>query len=371
MFSCNFHARDFGVSHCRDSLYSMEVQYPLFLTPLLALLCTIVMQWFVVRYFPTLHLLDFPDRYGLQRKRLPYPAGIVAPIIFIALFPLLQNSTTQSLGLLVAIVLLGLVSFIDDRYPLPPLLRLSIQGLCAGIIVTTGSCVGGRICSITNPLYGFVGSEIIDIQKTVPLLTIFLSMLWIMITTNALNWFDGIPGQTTAIATTACITIGLLSLSERVNQPALAAIAFTVAMIAFGCFLFDFPPPRVVLGDSGSMFFGLILGTLTIYAGGKIATAFLVLGVPIIDLFFVITKRLLEKRSPFKGSMHGEHLHHRLLAKGWNPKQIILLTVSIGTVFGVSALFLNTAEKFGVALFLMLCMAGLWKYSKPEPHQAS
>ncbi len=112
------------------------------------------------------------------------------------------------------------------------------------------------------------------------------------------------------------------------------------------------------------MFFGLMLGILTVYAGGKIATAFLVLGVPIIDLLFVIVKRMSERRSPFKGSMHGEHLHHRLLAKGWGPRQIIALTACLGTVFGSIALFLDTKEKIIAGLLLLIIMGGLWRYSK-------
>ena len=70
------------------------------------------------------------------------------------------------------------------------------------------------------------------------------------------------------------------------------------------------------MGDTGAMFFGLMLGVLTIYTGGKVATAFLVLGVPLIDSVIVGFRRISRGRSPFKGNMQNEHLHHRLLKKG-------------------------------------------------------
>lgn len=337
---------------------------PLFITPLLAFVLTVVLHLGALRYFPRWNFLDFPHRYGLTRKAIPYPTGIIAPILCISIFPFIQAINQHSIGLMVAVLVVGCISFVDDRHPLPSFFRLGVQAVASLGIVMAGNCIGGRICSITNPLESIVGESIIDLYGMAPILVIVITVIWIMLTMNALNWFDGIPGQTTALSTIGFLTIGLLSISDRVAQPELAMMAFTLAGLAFGCFLFDMPPPRVVLGDSGSMFFGLMLGTLTIYAGGKIATAFLVLGVPIIDLLFVILKRLLEKRSPFKGSMNGEHLHHRLLAKGWTPRQIILLTTGIGTLFGSTALFLDTKEKFVAAILLFLIMGGLWVYSK-------
>lgn len=333
--------------------------------PLSAFVLTVLLCTGVMTLFPRWNLLDFPDRYGLKRRRLPYPGGIVAPVAFILIFSLLQEKNLQYASVIAAVTLLAVVSFADDRRRLSPLLRLGIQTISALIVVFAGNCTGGQICSVTNPLEGFLGGPIIDLNGMSTLLPIIIAAFWLLLTTNALNWFDGIPGQTTALSTIGFLTIGMLSISERVDQPELASVAFVLAGISFACLLFDFPPPRFVLGDSGSMFFGMMLGILTIYAGGKVATAFLVLGVPIIDLLFVTLKRITEKRSPFKGSMNGEHLHHRLLAKGWAPRQIILLTAGIGTLFGATALFLDTAEKLIAAVILFGVMGILWRYSKP------
>jgi UDP-GlcNAc:undecaprenyl-phosphate GlcNAc-1-phosphate transferase len=183
---------------------------------------------------------------------------------------------------------------------------------------------------------------------------------------NALNWFDGIPGQVSTLSTIGFLTIGFLSLSSRVEQPDLALLAFILAGISLGGLLFDFPLPRILMGDTGSMFFGLMLGVLTIYAGGKVATAFLVLGVPLTDSFLVILQRILKGTSPLRGSLAGEHLHHRLLAKGWDERQVILLTALLGAAFGVTALFLDTLGKFIAALLLFLLMLVLSLYARPR-----
>lgn len=338
---------------------------PLITTPLLACALTCALHVGALQLFPRIGLLDFPERYHLKRAPLPYPTGILAVIAFFVIFPLLGAINQRSLGMLAAATIIAVSSFIDDRWRLPAPLRLGIQLVAAAIVFAAGDCIGGRVCSVTNPFEGVVGGPIIELNGAIPVVSAAVTMFWLLLTTNALNWFDGIPGQTTTLSSIGFATIGFLSLSDRVNQPEVAMIAFVLAAIALGSLFFDFPQPLVVLGDSGSMFFGVMLGILTIISGGKVATAFLVLGVPILDLFFVVAKRIAEKHSPMKGSLHGEHLHHRLLAKGWSPRLIILITASIGTLFGATALFLDTQGKFIAAFVLFFVMLGLWKYSSP------
>ena len=349
----------------------MEIDHsPLVTTPLLVFFVTVILHVAALRLFPRFGLLDFPQRYGLTRKRLPYPTGILAVIVFLCTLPFVRAIGMQEAGLMAGIILLGISSFIDDRYRLSPYVRLLVQILAAFLIFATGT----RIYTLTNPLSTFMDSDLIkldtiDIQTSffgpLPLLSGMFTIVWLLLTINALNWFDGIPGQVNVISVLGFLTIGLLSLSSRVNQPELAILCFILCAIAAACLLFDFPPPRVVTGDSGAMFFGLMLGALTIYAGGKVATAFLVLGVPLIDSVIVVIRRLMAGTSPLKGSMSGEHLHHRLLARGWSPRSVIALTALLGSLFGITALFLNTFEKFVAALFLLLIMIGLsWATEK-------
>lgn len=345
---------------------------PLSTGPLLVFALCILLHMLAVRIFPRLGLLDFPERYGLVRRRLPYPTGIIAVIVFLLTFIILNRHdfSQQDAGLCIGIVLLGISCFIDDRRQLSPKVRLVLQLIVAFLIFATGS----RIYTITNPLATFMPDAFLKLDTwdivtppfgPLPVWSGVFTVVWLLLTINALNWFDGIPGQVSLLSVIGFFTIGFLSLSSRVDQPELALLAFILGAIAGACFLFDLPPPRVVLGDSGSMFFGLMLGTLTIFAGGKVATAFLVLGVPLIDSFFVTVRRIRNGRSPFRGSQSGEHLHHRLLAKGWSPKQVIILTASIGLLFGATALFLSSFEKVIAAFILFIVMFTLSWYGAP------
>ncbi len=362
-----------GTVHIRRPVFRYHARVtdsPLVSLPLLAFALTAMLHLLAMRLFPRWGLLDFPERYGLTRGRLPYPTGIIGLGVFLLMFVFIQPFSVQAGGVIAAVVLLGATSFIDDRAPLPPLARLLVQASAALLVFATGDCTGSRVCSVTNPLEGIIGGPIIELNGALPILSLLITVFWLMLTTNALNWFDGIPGQVSALSTIGFLTIGVLALSARVDQPLLALLAFAVAGISLAGFLFELPPPLAIPGDTGAMLFGFLLGVLTIFAGGKVATAFLVLGVPIIDLLFVMIRRIRNGRSPLHGSMAGEHLHHRLLAKGWNPLSIIGLTAAIGTGFGVTALFLDTREKFLAGLMLLLLMLLLSLYADRPAKQA-
>lgn len=316
--------------------------------------------------FPRWGVLDKPEKYNLSRAPLPYPTGIVSVIVFVIVFAIARGELSlQDKGLITATIILALITFIDDVRGLPSWLRLLIQ-IVIGFVLFA---VGTKIYTITNPLGGIIKLDTTEIQSSdlMPPLLVWsgvFTIVWIVLTTNAFNWFDGIPGQVSILSIIGALTLGFLAISDRVNQPEIALIAFILAGVAAGSALFDFPPNKVVMGDTGAMFFGLMLGTLSIYAGGKVATALLVLGVPLMDAVLVTLRRIAKKQSPFGGNL--DHLHHRLLRKGWSEKQVIALTVALGSAFGITALFLSTFEKFVAIVVLGAVMLWLTWYSRSE-----
>jgi len=320
--------------------------------PASAFLVTILGFLVALKLFPILGLTDFPERYGLTRSRLSYPAGIVSVIVFLLFFVSSQPWGAKEIGVVIAVVLLVSLSFVDDRSPLPSSLRLLVHVLAALIVFVAGA----RIYSITNPMGGILKLDEIVVTLgsygSYPLWSAVFTIFWLLLTTNAMNWFDGIPGQVHVIATIGFVMIGFLAF-YRNGQTDVALIAFILAGISGAGLFFDFPPARLLIGDSGAMFFGFMLGLLGIYQGGKVATAFLAVGLPLLDAGFVILRRLIGGRSPFKGGR--DHLHHLLLDRGWSPKQVIALTACIGTAFGVAALFLDTETK-ALALVLLVCI---------------
>lgn len=204
--------------------------------------------------------------------------------------------------------------------------------------------VGIRILYITNPLTG--GIINLDVGLGV-LFSAILVVVWVVTVINAINWVDGIDGLSGGITLIASAVILILSLRPEVNQPPIAILS-AILFGTIGAFLvFNFNPSRILAGTSGSMFMGFSLAVLAIFSGTKIATALLVLTIPIIDSFWVIGERIKKRVSIFKPDRN--HLHYKLMELGWSQKKIAFSYW--GITFVIAAIALNTrAIGKGIAL---------------------
>jgi UDP-GlcNAc:undecaprenyl-phosphate GlcNAc-1-phosphate transferase len=125
----------------------------------------------------------------------------------------------------------------------------------------------------------------------------------------------------------------------------------------------------MLMGDSGSMFLGFMLAVLSIFSGGKIATAFLILGFPLLDFFWVILQRVIRGQSPFKGKDR-LHLHDKLMDMGIPLRWILFLIYVLCAVFGFSALFLGSMGKFAavtiMAVIMIVMVLVTWQGERSE-----
>ncbi len=325
-----------------------------------ACILTLLSILIALKVFPKIGLVDKPKKYGLKRKPIPYPGGIILYFVFAALALIFFEPTTKLIGLLLGGGLLVGVSFIDDRIELPAWLRLFVQ-IIVGVIMVA---VGVGIETITNPFGGYLWLNTViltinwgDTVFNLMLLSAIFTVIWIVLIVNTMNWLDGIPGLVSGITVLSSLTLFFLSISEIVNQPEVAMLAIIVSGIAFVFWIFDFYPPKIILGDSGSMFFGFLLAVIAIFSGGKIATAFLILGFAIIDVLYVVVSRLIKKQAPWKGGEWDKyrkavHLHHRMLKFGLSERQVLVAIYILSAIFGVSALFLGTKGKFWAIIIL-------------------
>lgn len=318
--------------------------------------------------FPKIGLMDRPHHYGLLRPAVPYPGGAMLFVSFLLLSLLFLPLDRQVLSVLVGGTLLAVTSFFDDRLGLPPWLRLVVQFL-AGISLVIG---GIGIASITNPLGGALVLDQWEIVLNSGfVITVFadvLTVIWVMVMVNAFNWVDGVPGMADSVAAVAAAI--LLVLSTRpdfhfMDQSLAIALSSIVLGMSAAHLIFDFPPPRMLLGDTGSMLLGFLLAVIAIISGGKIATMLLVLGFPILDFVWVIGRRLWKGKSPFKGDLW--HFHHRLQKAGFKDSVIVIFFAVTAALFGGLALSLHTEGKvfaFGGILGLMLLLATLLYYRR-------
>ena len=190
------------------------------------------------------------------------------------------------------------------------------------------------------------------------------SVFWIVGMINSINFIDGLDGLSSGIGLIAALTLGLISLtpaSGPFGQPLVAAMCFTLAGALAGFLRWNFHPASVFAGTAGTMVIGYVLAALSVLGTAKVAIALLVLGVPIIDAFWIIVRRLVNRKLPF--SPDRGHIHHRLLDLGLSHMATVLLIYVIcaglallsfvlsGT--GQLYAFLGLVVVFGLGLFVL------------------
>lgn len=258
---------------------------------------------------------------------------------------------------LAAIIIGGAVLIIggalDDKYDLPAYVQIIFPLLAA--IIAVGS--GIHISYITNPLGGAI---VLDQYKlgTFPIFGSAVVLLWILGMTYTTKFLDGMDGLVSGIAGIAGLVIFGLSLAPAVHQTTTAFVSLVFAAVCFGFLPFNFSPAKIFLGEGGSTFTGFMIGVLAVISGGKIATALLVLGIPILDAVWVIVRRLVARASPFVGDK--QHLHFRLLDIGLSQRQAVLFLYFLAAVFGGVAVFLQSLGKLialGVLFSVMVVVA--------------
>ena len=235
-----------------------------------------------------------------------------------------------------AILIIG--GALDDKYDLPAYVQVIFPLLAALIVVGSGV----HISYITNPLGGAL---VLDRYKlgTFPILGSVVVLVWILGMTYTTKFLDGMDGLVSGISGIAGLVIFGLSLAPAVQQTTTAFVSLTFAAVCFGFLPFNFHPAKIFLGEGGSTFTGFMIGVLAVISGGKIATALLVLGIPILDAAWVIARRLVSRASPFVGDK--QHLHFRLLDIGLSQRQAVLFLYFLAAVFGGIAVFLQSRGK--------------------------
>ncbi|MEX0622111.1 MAG: MraY family glycosyltransferase [Candidatus Woykebacteria bacterium] len=340
-----------------------------------AFLTTPVVIWAAKKFF----IIDFPWRPHpaiLHKKPLPRAGGVATFLAIVTSYILYVFSTGNAvfdkhvIGILIAGFIIVAVGVLDDKYDLNPYFRLFTNFFAAGIIV--GSGVG--ISWITNPFGGQIRLDEIIIMFTFPavlpfdffagphtivLLADIFAFLWIVWVMNALNWSSGVDGQLPGIATIVLLALGVAAnryLATDPNQLAVAILAFVSAGAFLGFLPWSFYPQKIMPGYGGAAFAGMVIASLSILAGAKLATTFLLLIVPLVDGLWAIIRRISTLKSPVWGDK--EHLHHQLLALGWSRQRVAVFYYILAGVSAYLALTLdNRGRFFAIAVGGVLILA--------------
>ena len=296
----------------------------------------------------------------IHKKPIPRGGGIplflgvfLAGLIFLPI-----NQITQALFLASFIALV--TGVLDDKFEISPYLRFVINILCAIIVIWAGV----NVSFITNPLGGilflnqFVFSFTISGLNIALALSDAIAMVWIVWVMNMLNWSKGVDGQMPGIVAISAVIIGLLSfrfgIFDDFSQIS-ATLSFIIAGSALGFLLYNFHPAKIFPGYGATSIY-LLLAVVSILSSAKLATAILVMGVPLADGAFTIGRRILSGRSPFWHDK--KHLHHLLLSLGFGQRKIALFYWFISAIFGSLSLVLSSQGKLFAIIMLVIIVGG-------------
>lgn len=345
----------------------MQYLIPLLLSFFCAVFLTGVFRRIGIKY----RLVSVPRARDIHKKPIPRIGGpaifisfVVISILFLVFSSRYGTGVDKHIvGLWIGSLIICGSMLIDDIRGLKPIQKFSFQILAVVVVVASG--IG--IETLPNPL----GGAPLNLNSIyIPIITYhgivyhfsfwsdLLTLIWLVGMMNIINFVDGVDGLAGGVSFIGVITIFFLSINLVVPQPQTALLAITLAGAIAGFLVWNLPPAKIFMGDSGSMLLGFLLGALTIVSGGKLAAVFLVLGFFIIDGIIVVIGRLIRGENPFT-TPDKTHLHHRFLSAGFTPKQAVISLYIISASFAWVALRSSTQNKMiaaGVLVILVVLL---------------
>lgn len=282
----------------------------------------------------------------------PVPRGGGIPIFVSLLFVVLMffKLDMQIAAILAGAAVLMILGVLDDMFDLSPYLRL-IMGFAVAILVVMS---GIGIQFVSNPFGGVIHFE------NLKLLANIIAILWIVWSMNFVNMgAKGLDGQLPGVVIIAAIVMGTLSfrfVNDVTTWPS-AYLSFALAGAYAGLLIFNMYPQKIMPGWGGGSLAGYFLAVLSILSGAKVATALIVLGVPLMDVVYAIIRRMSQGKSPVWGD--DKHLHHQLLKLGWSKRQVASFYWLITALLGYAALQLNSQLKIYTIVLTAVVVGGL------------
>lgn len=238
------------------------------------------------------------------------------------------------IGFILGGLVIGIVCFIDDVKGIKAIYKLIAQVIAAIIAINFGVRID------------FIDFPFIDINSSNVLFYNIVTVFWIVGITNAMNLIDGLDGLSTGISIISCMS--LLIIFALNGSPLISIVLITALCGSLVGFLpYNFNPAKTFIGDTGSNFLGYSLAIISILGIAKTYTAIvivapvIVLALPVFDTVFAIIRRVIKGKS-LKAIIQPDanHLHHKMLQKGFTQKQAVLILYGLSATFGMFAIIL-------------------------------
>ena len=289
---------------------------------------------FVIAFSKKEGLVDLPNERKIHKIPVSRLGGVAIWASTMLTFLFLVLLSYYPYGSLVSGILLGsslifLLGLVDDVYNLDAKFKFIVQ-----ILITTVVYLLGVKVDMTSV------STNLGLGLDLGFLSYPITLFWIVGISNAVNFIDGVDGLAGSVITVNAITLAIVALAMRPPNSISALIAFILAGSMLAFLTFNFNPAKIFMGDSGALFSGFLLASLSITGVMKGATIaillpFVILAVPILDITYSSLRRIFKGKSPFVAD--AEHIHHKLLKAGFSQKRTVAIMTSVAIIAGAIA----------------------------------
>lgn len=325
----------------------------------ISLALSLLVTPYIIKLATRLKVMDQPEQRKIHKAPIPRWGGLGIFIAFNAavllcwlIFPYFRHlahfstskfsMNSQIIGILVGGAILIIIGTIDDKYGLPAIAKLFGQILVVLVLINYGIKISG----FTIPFFDFLPFNSI-------LVTQIVTVSWFLLFINSVNFSDGMDGLACGIVAISSFTFLAISVLMWGTQKTLvvqnlklaAILSAALAGSCIGFLRYNFFPAKIFMGDTGSMFLGYMLAVITTVGMLKTTAVIalfipmLALGLPFIDITITVWRRWHNKAPLFTSDR--QHLHHRLLGKGWTQREVVLLSYVLSGILGIFAILLT------------------------------
>lgn len=305
----------------------------LYLTLFICFISSILVTPLVKKLAFKIGATDKPNQRKVHQKIMPRLGGLAIFISFLIGYFLLQPTSPYALAIIIGSFIIIITGVLDDMMELSAKIKLSGQLLAALIVVVYG---GVQVQYINLPFNGSLELGVLSIPLTI---------IWIVGITNAINLIDGLDGLAAGVSSIVLITISGMAI--MMNDVFVTSMGFILLGSTLGFLLYNFHPAKIFMGDTGALFLGYMISVLSLLGFKNVTLISLIvpviiLGVPISDTFFAIIRRIV-KNQPLSAP-DKSHLHHCLLRFGYSHRQTVLIIYGMSAIFGLAAVIFSQVQ---------------------------
>lgn len=314
-------------------------------------LVTFLMTFIVKKAAYHVGAMDIPDARKVHKKPMPRLGGLGIYAGFLLGYMLFGVESTQMNSILIGSFIIIILGICDDIKPLNAKIKMLGQIAAACVLIFYGNILLNEVTAFG--LYFNFGY-----------LAYPLTIIFVVACINIINLIDGLDGLSSGTCAIFYLTIGIIALIKGNISVLNISLAFIMLGSTLGFLYHNFYPATIFSGDSGSMFQGFMIATVSLL-GFKTATVIslfvpiLILGIPILDTLFAIIRRTLKHQPIFLPDKY--HLHHQLLKLGLSHRNTVLVIYGMNILFASASIFyILKNNAMGKYVYIAILLLIIW-----------